>query len=648
MLILNKTYCSVASHPFPLGSIHRVIWLSRYENIAVLIRVDVKPLKSPIITTYSYVDDLVEREILQIKNVAFNPNHRLSDEKLAELYPPKNRKVNITTQEKPKISAAVEYRKFWLNAIDEITPNIEKVWRKEVSLLSLLKSVADSHSVPINATYQVLYKFWAAGSIRKSVISNRINCGGAGKSRVGKGYVLGRKQTQTKLKGLQNDNFKLDAKWLLNIKDTHKETIRNGVTAKSAYLTFLNLHCSTSCVIVDGVAKYKYLPKKARPSKTQFITNGPGDDPEQEAWRKQLADNEYEKNFRGLFGNSEPQTFATGNFADVDSTSNDQYLVSVFNCLVGVGTARTLPVVDVNTGYIFGGYVGWRVNTEAAKLAILNAASQKVEYCAHFGITITPDEWYACLCAKYRADRGEFHAEKPQESLRNLNRSIEFVMTGRPEYRGGGEQTHRRTHDHEPVESTRGRSRKRGEKDPAIAAHKNIFEYTREWIRLILYHNNYAPVPHLLTTEMKRCGVKATRKAILEWSMEMGYHHEVAYLEEDLILELCPEFEAVVTRDGVYPVVKRNSDTGDEILLKELRYLGPFIKEQRWLEQAPANKRFRIKIRINPNLPTKAWYLDVKTGLHELTLSSKDSELKRLVTVEDLVVSKTAERGGSA
>ncbi len=648
MVKCNETYISTTSSPFPMESIHRVVWEAKVENIAVLIRVDKTPFKAPIITTYSQVDDLIGREILKVMELKPHPHHRLSDKQLTEQYPASNRRIDKITQKRPEISAPVEYRNDWLKVIDQITPHLVQVWRKEKSLYSLIVQAAETFDVAENETYQVLYRFLAAGSARLSVVSNRIFCGGEGVARIGKGFHLGRLKTDRKLKKLPNDNFVLTETWLQRIQDTHKQTIRVGVSEGSAWHTFLNLFCSISCTIKDGQVSYEYLPKEKRPSKVQFLTNGPGDEPEEETWRKQLADNEYEKNFRGLDGNAAPITFSTGGLCDVDSSSNDEYLVSVFNPLVGVGTARSLPVVDVSIGYIYGCYVGWRVNVEAAKLAALDAASDKVEKCARYGLTITPDQWHKCLAAKFRGDRGEFHAERSHESLGTLKRSIEFVMTNRPDFRGGGEQTHRRLHDHEADASTHGRNRKRGERDPALDAHLNIFEYTRKLIRRILYHNNYAPVEHLLTAEMKIAKVKGTRKAILEWSMEMGYHHEVAYHHDDLILELCPEFPAVVTEDGVYPVVRRNGDTGDEILLKELRYLGPFIKQQRWLERARVGKRFRITIRMNPNDPTKVWYQDPKTGLHEFTLAVKDPLIGRLITVQDLVANETAEIGPSS
>jgi hypothetical protein len=143
---------------------------------------------------------------------------------------------------------------------------------------------------------------------------------------------------------------------------------------------------------------------------------------------------------------------------------------------------------------------------------------------------------------------------------------------------------------------------------------------------------------------MKQQGVKGTRKAIWEYSMRNKYHHQIAYHEDDLV-SLCPEVPAVVTENGVYPVVKRYGDHGDEILLNELRYLGPFLNANRWLEIARKRGRWRITIRMNPNDPRRVSYQDPDAGLQYFTLATEDALLGRIATVYDLVETHTSEIG---
>jgi hypothetical protein len=643
--VLNGTYIAATTKAFPLESILRIVWLHKVDNIAVLSRIDGESLRRPKITTYIKLCQWLDDKCLLPKSIPLEPLHRLTDEQLTKRFPPDTRRIDPTTEKKPELSAPVAYRQKWLPVLDDITPYLESVWRKRASFRSLIAPISKKHGVSKTETYQVLYRFLAAGSARQSVISNRTNCGGKGSSRIGKGFNLGRLKTDNKLEGLPNDNFPLNTDWIEKIQDTYREAITRGVSGSDGYQTFLNLHCTTSCTFDNGELKAEYLLKTQRPSKTQFLDHGPANDPTEAIWRKQLVDKEFEKNFKGLYGGGDPKTFRTGILADVDASSNDRYLVSVFNAARGVGTARFIPVVDESIGYIFGLHVAWRINNDAAKLSVLNAASDKVQFCAQYGIAIAPEQWYSCLHAGYRADKGEFNAQAPREALGNLNRSIEFVRTGHPELRGGGEQTHRRLHDHDANGSTHGKFRTRGEKDPAKSADQNIFQYTRELIRLVLWLNNFAPANHLLDSEMRRQGVKGTRKAILEYSMRNSYHHQIAYHEDDLITSLCPKVSAVVTENGVYPIVKKYGEFGDGVILNELRYLGTFVKAKRWLEIARSRGRWRITILMNPNDTRKVWYQDVDAGLQCLELATKDPLLGRIATVHDLVGTHIAEIG---
>ena len=642
-LVMLGLYMCTGTKPFPINSEHRIVWADRSENLVTLIRTDIKILKRPKTWPYSDVLKWVkDNKLLSIPTEKVVPQLKLSDEMLAKRYPPKNRKNKSDDPENKPISAPLEYRQRWLPIIEEIKPLLNEVWRGKRSLLSLVEPACKKRGLVVNECYQVLYRFLKNKNSKLSVIPLKFHCGNPGEKRVGKGFAFGRRTTEAREANIKNTNFKLTPKWLQKISDTYQETIARGVTSGKAFATFLNLHCIISAEKIHGKTHITYLPRGSRPSPSQFLLHGPADDPEQALWRKQLLDQEYEKNFRPLDGHTSPITLRTGPTAHVDASSNDRYLVSIFDAAQTVGTARVIPVTDQTIGYIWGFYTGFRVNKEAARLAILNGATDKVAMCARYGIAIAPRDWYSHVAEEYVADRGEFNCDPVRESLGDLNASIEYVATGRADLRGRGERTNGLLHDHNAKGSTFGEFRKRGERDPALDADQNIYEFTRELIRIVLWHNNFAPVPLLLTTEMRQAGVRATRRDILEYCMAMGYHHRLSYDEDDLILALAPEHDAVVTRDGVYPIVQRNIDSGDEILIDELRYLGPFAESERWLETVRVTgRRSRIKVRMNPNDPSSVWYQDPDTGLHRLDLATQDPLIKRLATIHDLTLRKT-------
>lgn len=638
----NALYQCLGNAPFTKNSTYRLVWHAEDQNIAVLIRTDVRKHTRPLIKPYGLVSSWISDGLLRIvEKETTVPQHRLTDEALTKRFPSSNRKRNDDGS--AKLSAPVEYRNTWVPFLRDIELILPDVWRKKRSLSSILSPACVRHKVALNSAYVELYRFLANGSNYQSVISDKFHSGGKGKPRVGKGKVLGRKKLSVKEKNGDNDNFPLTKEWLTRIRDTYRETIKRSVSGGKAYRTFLNLHCMSQMNVTDGKLSSEYLAPNKRPSKSQFLAHGSGDDPQEAMWRKQLLAGEFEKNFRALDGQSEPRTFRSGLLAQVDASSNDRYLVSVFNRAQTVGTARVIPVVEDSTGYIFGIHIAWRVNQGAANLSVLNALSDKVPFCDHYGITINARDWYQTLHAEYRADHGEFNCNAVRQSLGALNRSIEYCVVGRPDLRGRGEQAHRLLHDHDANGSTYGTFRKRGEKDPASTADQNIFDFTRETIRLVLNHNNLTIVDHLLTTEMRQDGVEPTRRGILEWSIAKGYHHQIHYQHDDAVLSLCPEFAAVVTENGIYPIVQRNYDSGDELLLRDLRYLGEFATQQRWLETARRSGRRRITIRMNPNDPRVIWYQDTDYGLQEFHLATQDPLIGRLVTLHDLLSRKSSD-----
>lgn len=641
-LVTRGLYICTGTKPYPINSEHRIIWKSKLDNLVALIRTDTATLHKPKTIPYSTVLDWVrDKKLLLIQKDKVAPQLKLSDQMLEKRYPPKRKKIPDTPNEE-LISAPLKFRRRWLPFIKEVEPLLSEVWQKKRTLSSVLEPACKKHDLSLNDSYQVLYRFLANKCSWLSVVPHTFNCGNPNEKRAGKGFSLGRRTEEDRKANKKNSNFKLTPIWLQRISDTYQETITRGVTAGDAYLTFKNLYCIVSVEKINSKTIITYLPKKHCPSESQFTRHGPDGDPEQALWRKQLLAQEYEKNYRPLDGYSDPITLRTGVSGHVDASSNDRYLVSIFDAAQTISPARFIPVVDQDIGYIWGFFCGFRVNKEAARLAILDAATDKISKCARYGIAIEPRDWYSQLSDEYVADKGEFNCEPVRESFNELKLSIEYVATGRADLRGRGERTHGLLHDHNANGSTFGKFRTRGEKDPARSADQNIFQYTRELIRLTLYHNNFALVPHLLTTEMRQARVRPTRRDILEYCMDMGYHHKVSYNEDDLILALAPEFDAVVTGNGVYPIVQRNFDTGDEIIIDELRYHGDFIEAERWLETVRrTGHRFRIKIRMNPNDPSSVWYQDPDTGLHRFDLAVKDPLIERLATLHDLTLQKT-------
>ena len=104
--------------------------------------------------------------------------------------------------------------------------------------------------------------------------------------------------------------------------------------------------------------------------------------------------------------------FGPGSLYQIDATIVDLYLVSSFNRTCIIGRPVLYLVVDVFSRMI----VGMSVLLEGpswvgAMLALDCAMSDKVSFCAQYGIEITSEQWNCHHLPKaILADRGEFES----------------------------------------------------------------------------------------------------------------------------------------------------------------------------------------------------------------------------------------------
>ena len=77
----------------------------------------------------------------------------------------------------------------------------------------------------------------------------------------------------------------------------------------------------------------------------------------------------------------------------MDATQADIYLVSRQERSIVVGRPYIYLAVDTATHLIAGVYVGFSCDETAVMACIAQAASDKVEYCARYGIEITQEQW---------------------------------------------------------------------------------------------------------------------------------------------------------------------------------------------------------------------------------------------------------------
>lgn len=163
-------------------------------------------------------------------------------------------------------------------------------------------------------------------------------------------------------------------------------------------------------------------------------------DPQKVIAREGLA--KYQRDHRPAWGTSARWRTQPGSY-QMDATQADIYLVSRADRSVVVGRPYIYLAVDTATHLIAGVYVGYSCDETAVMTCIAQAASDKVEYCARYGIEITPEQWpSAGMPSEIITDQGrEFFGPRMSELCRRYGLEVLTLPPFRPDCKGAVEKT---------------------------------------------------------------------------------------------------------------------------------------------------------------------------------------------------------------
>jgi hypothetical protein len=383
----------------------------------------------------------------------------------------------------------------------------------------------------------------------------------------------------------------------------------SAVSVETAYGLTLDQYWALSVKYVAPWGKVSTLPDGRYPTIHQFRYHGPSS-PEDRAARVNRGDHRWQRNDRPLRGSAHDGIIAAAQYAFIDATPDDQNLVSSASRLVVISTPWNTKVMEGYTHYIPGIQSGFEhPSTMTALMAIANAASSKVEFCARYGIEITDDEWMPLHFSNIRGDHGELKGAKGVTTLTSNEITTEFVRSYAAELKGPIESSHHsvaRGSSHQIAGSTQGVKLKRGDEDPSKDACVTYAEYLPHFIRKILLHNNVERVEHLLTDEMRNDDVKPTRAEILRWMIGKGYVSTASPNMQQIRRQCLPRLAATIQGNGVHVFDPRTD---------RLKYIDGMVFWSEELEASGLTTRGRKKvidceIYLNPSDPAQAWLDD--------------------------------------
>lgn len=509
--------------------------------------------------------------------------------------------------------SAKERRDEWwriLKPILECEPDIyERRRRGELLSETAKKSNKDKANL-----YRYLVKYWKKGKTPNAFLPDFRNCGRGAKAQNQK--KLGRPVKHEGGFGKVLTDEDIDhfgtaiRKYYLN---------RKAVTLKSTYEKMLGDFYSVPVSDKSGDEYLRLLPANQIPSITQFRYWYKKNRDEKTEIQKRSGEVKFELTGRAITGRSDYQLMGPGAKYQIDATVGDIYLVSQFDRHDIIGRPVMYFVIDSYSRMVTGMYVGLEGPSWAgAMMAIENAASDKVAYCASYGVEITEDEW-PChhIPTAILGDRGEMESRLADNLVQMLGVRIENAPPYRADLKGIVEQ-HFRTINTNALPFLPGKvlpdMSERGGRDYRLDAKLDIRQFTEIIIRCVLYYNNSHNMDYFEKNEqMMQMGVDAIPLELWNFGIRYCSGCLKTVPKDTLRLALMPMDKATVTERG--------------IRFKGMYYFCEEAFRGLWFEKARVKGTYRVKIYYDPR-DMRAILAEVPTGTEIIRCELVDWEMK--------------------
>ncbi|MFN3734597.1 hypothetical protein [Comamonas testosteroni] len=523
--------------------------------------------------------------------------------------------------------------------------------RKRGSKRRESRSNNDHTRVLVAELKRLLNQYWAGGSRRGALINFAGNCGGKGQRKKATTIPLGRKSAHTKSNQTGHEPL------IITPGSVHEEIIAyciehyliRGTTVAEAVRRMWSDFYSETVQLDNGQTKRDWLPANQRPTRPQFEYRASLAEPEQAAWRRQLAPNEFSKKFRAIMGSSSDDIKAVGQRGGIDASPIDIQLVKLGDRLARIGSANRILLADSMYGYIPGFYVGLDApSSRTVKLAVHHALDpDKAAWLEGLGLDHDPNDWIPIHFTNLWADNTDLRSEEVMRCLSGIGTDVHFVPVRRADLNSRVESSHHKIHrmlDHKMLGSTYGKVRAdRGEASAIDRARHTLVQAIRETARAVHVHNTME-LDIARPLWMREQGVLPTRLHMTRATIERGKIARSLYSFDHAHIHLLPRHQGTFTPQGVR---LHREDTGQKIcFIKPIVYVSDHPTIVRKVEEARRGGKhdpnyFRATFLVDPNVLKHCWYLDLAT-MEIIPLNVKisvvdDVDLPNEATLTDVV-----------
>jgi putative transposase len=411
------------------------------------------------------------------------------------------------------------------------------------------------------ALYRWLQRYWQGGGNQNALLPHFARCGGPGQPRLAavpdQGPKRGRPKTYAAAAGAGiNLTAEMERRFAQGIQRFYETSARRSLT--QAYQRTLETFFHRGFTLVNGVPTPVLPPAAELPTERQF-----------RYWYEQRArdtqreittrygERAYQLRHREVLGDATQMAFGPGSLYQIDATPADIYLVSALDRTRIIGRPIIYVCMDVFSRMIAGLCVtlegpSWM----GAMLALENVMSDKVAFCAEYGITIRAEDW-PCqhLPESLLADRGELEGARADQLVNALGIRVANTAPYRADWKSIIER-HFRSANERIIHGTPGalpQPRERGGADVRLAAALTLDELRRLLIVYALDHNqNHYLAWYRKDEWLIADGVECYPLTLWNWGIRNRAGH-LRTLPRDLVrLHLLPGQRAMVTYRGIH------------------------------------------------------------------------------------------------
>lgn len=258
---------------------------------------------------------------------------------------------------------------------------------------------------------------------------------------------------------------------------------------------------------------------------------------------------------RAILGDSTQMASGPGAVYQIDATVADVYLVSSLDRSRIIGRPVVHFVKDLYTRL----WAGFSATLEGpnwagAMQALENAASDKVAFCAEYGIEIEEADWPSChLPEALIADRGELEGYNADHVVNAFNIRVQNTPPYRAEMKGVIEQ-HVDLTNERAIHWVPGavRRRERGDRDYRLDATLDIHEFRRLLTLCALdYNRNHLLRGYRPDKDMIADHVEPYPLELWNWGVRNRSGHLRKVDPDTLRLNLLPTVDASITARGI-------------------------------------------------------------------------------------------------